>query len=104
MRWDLRWTSRWEPSRPLPACEHRTAAPAGPARHPARPAGPGPATALNTLQSQVSYLRGVLGSRPAILARSPGYVLNAGPEGTDVMAAERLIRQRTQAPPRSRPG
>ena len=56
-----------------------------------------PATALNTLQSHVSYLRGVLGSKSAILARPPGYVLDAGADGTDVRVAERLIRQGMQA-------
>ena len=56
-----------------------------------------PATALNTLQSHVSYLRGVLGSKSAILARPPGYVLDAGADGTDVQVAERLIRQGMQA-------
>ena len=57
-----------------------------------------PATALNTLQSHVSYLRGVLGSKSAILARPPGYVLDAGADGTDVRVAERLIRQGMQEP------
>jgi DNA-binding SARP family transcriptional activator/DNA-binding CsgD family transcriptional regulator len=49
--------------------------------------------ALNTLQSHVSYLRRVLGAKDAILAQSPGYALNLGPEGTDVQVAQRLIRQ-----------
>ena len=56
-----------------------------------------PSTALNTLQSHVSYLRGVLGSKTAILARPPGYVLNLGDEQTDVDLAERLLRQGTQS-------
>ncbi|WP_407775546.1 BTAD domain-containing putative transcriptional regulator [Actinophytocola sp.] len=56
-----------------------------------------PATAGNTLQSHMSYLRGVLGDRAAILAQPPGYVLNIAEEATDVQAAERLIRQGTQS-------
>ena len=58
--------------------------------------GPPPA-ALNTLQSHVSHLRGVLGSKAAIVARPPGYVLDLGADGTDVQVAERLLRQGTQA-------
>jgi len=52
-----------------------------------------PPTALNTLQRHVSYLRTVLGSKAAIFARAPGYVLDLGGEGTDVRLAERLLRQ-----------
>src|SRR5258708_13218545 len=53
-----------------------------------------PATALNTLQSHVSYLRGVLGSKWAILARPPGYVLDAGAERTDRRPSARLVPHR----------
>jgi DNA-binding SARP family transcriptional activator len=53
--------------------------------------------ALNTLQSNVSYLRGVLGSKAAILARPPGYLLDLGEDGTDVRLAERLLRQGTRS-------
>lgn len=53
-------------------------------------AGRPPATAANTLQSHVSHLRGVLGRRDAIVARPPGYALDA--TDTDVRLAERLIR------------
>ena len=56
-----------------------------------------PSTALNTLQSHVSYLRKVLGSKAAILARPPGYVLGLGGDGTDVQLAERLLRQGMRA-------
>jgi DNA-binding SARP family transcriptional activator len=56
-----------------------------------------PPTALNTLQSHVSHLRGVLGCKAAILARPPGYVLELGDEGTDVRRAERLLRQGRQS-------
>jgi tetratricopeptide (TPR) repeat protein len=52
---------------------------------------------VNSLQTHISYLRGVLGSRDAILARSPGYLLNLGGDGTDARAAERLLRQGKQA-------
>ncbi len=53
-----------------------------------------PRTAVNTLQSHVSYLRGVLGGRAAIVARSPGYVLDAG---TDLLVAQQLIDRAKQA-------
>ena len=58
-----------------------------------------PPTALNTLQSHVSHLRTVLGSKAAILARPPGYVLDLAGEGTDVRLAERLLRQASLADP-----
>lgn len=48
--------------------------------------------ASNSLQSHISALRGVLG-RDAIVARPPGYVLDLGPDGTDVQAARRLLSQ-----------
>ncbi|WP_326549406.1 AfsR/SARP family transcriptional regulator [Micromonospora sp. NBC_01813] len=50
-----------------------------------------PATAANTLQRHVSYLRGLLGDPGSIVARQPGYLLDTGPDSTDVQAAERLI-------------
>jgi DNA-binding SARP family transcriptional activator len=56
-----------------------------------------PTTAVNTLQAHVSYLRRVLGRTTAIRARSPGYVLDLGAEGTDVQLAERLLRQGTRS-------
>jgi DNA-binding SARP family transcriptional activator len=56
-----------------------------------------PSTALNTLQSHVSYLRKVLASKAAILARPPGYVLALGDDGTDVQLAERLLQQGARA-------
>jgi DNA-binding SARP family transcriptional activator len=56
-----------------------------------------PATATNTLQSHISYLRRVLGERTAIVARAPGYVLDLGDEATDVATVERLIRQADQS-------
>ncbi|MBO3747642.1 AAA family ATPase [Streptosporangiaceae bacterium NEAU-GS5] len=54
--------------------------------------GQPPATAVNTLQRHVSYLRRVLGSPGAITARAPGYLLNLDGEATDARLAERLIR------------
>jgi DNA-binding SARP family transcriptional activator len=57
----------------------------------------GPLTSANTLQSHVSHLRRVMGSRSAILAQAPGYVLDLGAEATDVEAAERLIGQAAQS-------
>jgi DNA-binding SARP family transcriptional activator/Tfp pilus assembly protein PilF len=56
-----------------------------------------PSTAVNTLQSHVSYLRQLLGSKDAIRARPPGYLLDLGDEGTDVQAAERLLLAGRQA-------
>jgi DNA-binding SARP family transcriptional activator len=56
-----------------------------------------PQTIANTLQSHMSYLRGVLGSREAIIARPPGYLLNLGRDSTDAGLAERLLREGRQA-------
>ena len=50
----------------------------------------------NTLHSHISALRRVLG-KDVIVAHPPGYVLNLGADGTDVQAAERLLRQGTAA-------
>jgi DNA-binding SARP family transcriptional activator len=55
--------------------------------------GTAPATAVNTLQSHISHLRQVFADRTAIVARHPGYVLDLGPETTDLQLAERLVRQ-----------
>jgi DNA-binding SARP family transcriptional activator/tetratricopeptide (TPR) repeat protein len=52
-----------------------------------------PPTAGNTLQSHVSHLRQVLGSRASIRGRPPGYLLDLGADASDVEVAERLIRQ-----------
>ena len=57
-----------------------------------------PTTPVNTLQSHVSHLRTVLGSRAAILARPPGYVLDADDVTTDLRLAERLLHRATGAP------
>jgi DNA-binding SARP family transcriptional activator len=70
-----------------------------------------PATAVNTLQPHISYLRAVFGTRSAIAARSPGYVLDIGAsyetpmcagEATDVEVVHRLLRQSRQADPTER--
>ncbi|MEU7752850.1 BTAD domain-containing putative transcriptional regulator [Micromonospora sp. NPDC049171] len=60
-----------------------------------------PATVANTLQRHVSYLRGVLGEPGSIVARQPGYVLNTGPESTDVQAAEHLLELARRSSDRS---
>ncbi|MFI9550974.1 BTAD domain-containing putative transcriptional regulator [Nonomuraea endophytica] len=52
-----------------------------------------PGTATNTLQRHVSYLRRELGTPGAIVARTPGYVLQLGTEPTDVRQAESLIER-----------
>lgn len=57
-----------------------------------------PATAVNSLQSHLSYLRRVLGGRSTIVARSPGYVLELPAEATDVEVAERLLREGRETP------
>jgi DNA-binding SARP family transcriptional activator len=56
-----------------------------------------PPTVANSLQTHIAYLRGVLGSKDAILTRPPGYLLNLGGEGTDAAAAQRLLRRGRQA-------
>jgi DNA-binding SARP family transcriptional activator len=56
-----------------------------------------PPTAPATLQNHVSYLRRLLGDRSAIVARPPGYLLDLGPDATDVETAERLIRAAQRA-------
>src|SRR5215813_10199442 len=55
-----------------------------------------PPTAVNTIQSHMSYLRTVLGDKGAILARPPGYLLDLCDDGTDVREVERLLRQAPQ--------
>src|SRR5262245_60276745 len=49
-----------------------------------------PATAHNSLQRLVSYLRDLSGAG-TIVARAPGYVLDLDGDATDVLVAERLI-------------
>ena len=57
-----------------------------------------PATVSNALQSHVSYLRRLLGTPAAIVARPPGYLLDLpDPDATDVRVAERLIGMGRQA-------
>jgi DNA-binding SARP family transcriptional activator len=58
--------------------------------------GEPPATALNTLQRHVSYLRGVLGERSAIVARASGYLLDLDQPDTDVRVATQLIAEGNQ--------
>ena len=57
-----------------------------------------PPTSVNAMQSHVSYLRGILGTKTAILTRPPGYMLDLPGDGTDVQQAERLLREGTQSP------
>src|SRR6185437_5406414 len=52
-----------------------------------------PPTVGNTLQTHVSYLRTVLGSRAAIRGCPPGYLLDLGGDLSDVLVAERLLRE-----------
>ncbi|MEU7868432.1 BTAD domain-containing putative transcriptional regulator [Dactylosporangium sp. NPDC049140] len=53
--------------------------------------GAAPPNAVNALQSHLSYLRRTLSDKGAVRSRPPGYVLDLGPDGTDVAVAERLI-------------
>jgi DNA-binding SARP family transcriptional activator len=48
------------------------------------------ATALNTLQRHVSYLRGMSGVRGLVVARGRGYMLDLEGDSTDVRDAETL--------------
>jgi len=50
-----------------------------------------PPAAVNAVQSHVSHLRQILGSKTVIRSRPPGYLLDLGTEGTDVELAERLV-------------
>ncbi|MFF0269900.1 BTAD domain-containing putative transcriptional regulator [Kribbella sp. NPDC004536] len=52
-----------------------------------------PATAMNTLQSTVSFLRRQLDLGSLLRAKSPGYVITLGREGVDAMVTEQLIRE-----------
>ncbi|WP_433048195.1 BTAD domain-containing putative transcriptional regulator [Dactylosporangium sp. CS-033363] len=53
--------------------------------------GAAPPNAVNALQSHLSYLRRTLSDKAAVRSRPPGYLLDVGPDGTDVAVAERLI-------------
>ncbi|MEV0459176.1 BTAD domain-containing putative transcriptional regulator [Catellatospora methionotrophica] len=55
--------------------------------------GTSPATAANSLQSHVSFLRRDLGLRDVIVGRAPGYVFDLGDGGTDVQVVEGLLRR-----------
>ena len=55
--------------------------------------GQAPATAQNSLQRLISYLRGILGMAGAIVAGPSGYILDLGANATDAEVAERLVRQ-----------
>jgi DNA-binding SARP family transcriptional activator len=57
-----------------------------------------PSTVRNTLQSHVSYLRTVFGSRTAIRAQHSGYVLEVR-DGTDVQHAQRRASAGRQGVP-----
>jgi DNA-binding SARP family transcriptional activator len=56
-----------------------------------------PSNVANALQTNVSYLRGVLGDRSAIRTHPPGYVLDLDAEATDIETADRLMSQGMQA-------
>jgi DNA-binding SARP family transcriptional activator len=57
-----------------------------------------PSTAVNTVQSHVSYLRRMLNDKTAIPFRSPGYTLDLGPDATDAAIAGCLIERGMRAP------
>jgi DNA-binding SARP family transcriptional activator/tetratricopeptide (TPR) repeat protein len=58
--------------------------------------GQSSAVGLNALQTHVSYLRRVIGRPDAIVARGGGYLLDLGPDATDLQVAVRLIEQGRQ--------
>ncbi len=65
--------------------------------------GRSPVTAVNTLQSHISYLRRLFGVRESIVTRPAGYCLVQGDVTTDVEIAEQLIDEaRRSADPRLR--
>ncbi|WP_170316917.1 AfsR/SARP family transcriptional regulator [Acrocarpospora corrugata] len=65
--------------------------------------GQSPATAVNTLQSHISYLRRLFGARESIVTHPAGYCLVQGDVTTDVRIAEQLIDEaRRSADPRRR--
>lgn len=55
--------------------------------------GDPPATAINSLQSHLSYLRREFALHDRLLARRPGYLLDLPPDEIDALLAERLIRE-----------
>ncbi len=55
-----------------------------------------PATAHNTLQRHVSFLRSLVGNRDAVVSAGAGYQLNLGAECTDLHLAEKLIARAAQ--------
>ncbi|MEV0589979.1 AfsR/SARP family transcriptional regulator [Nonomuraea cavernae] len=59
--------------------------------------GRSPVTAVNTLQSHISYLRRLFGTNESIVTRPAGYCLEQGEITTDVQRAEQLIDQARQS-------
>lgn len=59
-----------------------------------------PATAANSLQSHVSFLRREFGLYQHILSRAPGYLLDLAGGSTDVQVVERTLLAARQAHPR----
>ena len=57
-----------------------------------------PATARNTVQVHVAFLRRALGVPGVITGRAPGYVLSLPPPATDVVAVEDLLARAAVAP------
>jgi DNA-binding SARP family transcriptional activator len=55
--------------------------------------GDPPATAMNSLQSHLSYLRREFSLQDALLSRRPGYLLDLAPDDIDALLAERLVRE-----------
>jgi DNA-binding SARP family transcriptional activator/tetratricopeptide (TPR) repeat protein len=56
-----------------------------------------PRTAGDTLRNHVSYLRGMLPAGATIVTRSAGYAIDLDARGTDVQAAEHLIKDASRA-------
>jgi len=55
--------------------------------------GDPPATAMNSLQSHLSYLRREYALHDRLLSRRPGYLLDIPADEVDALLAERLIRE-----------
>jgi len=59
--------------------------------------GAPPATAMNSLQSHLSYLRREFALHDELVSRRPGYLLDLPAEEVDALFAERLIREARQS-------
>lgn len=61
--------------------------------------GRAPKTAANALQYHVSRLRKLLGGAHAIVTKEPGYLIQVGPDGLDLLRFERLVEEGQRSSP-----